>query len=57
MLQGTINGFWCCMVRWHRRQPVAIDIYVLNRRLKKRGPKVLEEIEPLLPTLEVFGGK
>lgn len=51
MLRGTANGWSLCVRRWNYRQPVPANIYRLNRRLKKRGPQVLSEIERFLPAI------
>ncbi|MCE9589817.1 MAG: glycosyltransferase [Planctomycetes bacterium] len=51
MVKGIAAGWGCCISRWGERDPVAMDVYRLSRRLKKAGPLRLEEIEPLLPPM------
>ena len=39
-----------CCFRWRtKRRPVAREVYRLHRSLKKCGPQLLSDIEPLLP--------
>ena len=52
MLLGTFTGCLDCLRYWNKRQPVPEKIYRLSRRLKKRGPLPLEEIEGMLPSLK-----
>jgi len=51
MMNGTASGFADIFRLWSERRPVARNIYQLHRTLKMRGPRLLEEIEPLLPCL------
>ena len=52
MLEGIARGYVDCF-RWRRkRRPVAREIYRLHRSLKKSGPQLLSDIEPLLPRLQ-----
>jgi glycosyltransferase involved in cell wall biosynthesis len=52
MMNGTATGYADIFRRWHDRQPVLPQIYRLHRALKKRGPQLLDEVEPLLPPLK-----
>jgi glycosyltransferase involved in cell wall biosynthesis len=51
MLRGVFSGFACLWKYRRDRKPVSAPIYWLHRKLKKKGPAKLEEIEHLLPTL------
>lgn len=51
MLRGTLSGYTYCWKYRSERAPVPMRIYRLQRRLKKRGPAILEEFEHLLPRL------
>jgi glycosyltransferase involved in cell wall biosynthesis len=51
MLRGTLSGYAGCWKYRRERKPVPSSIYLLHRRLKKRGPVALEFIEPMLPAL------
>jgi GT2 family glycosyltransferase len=48
-LHGIAAGYAVVMRRQHRRQPVSWPAYRMHRRLKKRGPFRLGDIEPELP--------
>jgi glycosyltransferase involved in cell wall biosynthesis len=54
MIYGMLCGYWDCVSNWSWRQPVPRNVYRLHRLLKKRGPKKLSDIEPLLPPLASF---
>ncbi|HEY6329612.1 MAG TPA: glycosyltransferase family A protein [Blastocatellia bacterium] len=51
MMQGTADGYASIISRWHERQPISPRVYNLHRQLKKKGPQLLEQIEPALPSL------
>ena len=51
-LLGMARGYVDCFRWWKKRDPVPSKIYRLHRLLKKRGPVLLSNIEPLLPKLE-----
>ena len=51
MLAGTISGYAQVWPLRHERQPVSPPVFRLHRRLKKRGPLRLEDIERDLPAL------
>jgi glycosyltransferase involved in cell wall biosynthesis len=58
MFKGVITGYGECVRHWHDRRPVPTHIYRLSRKLKKAGPLLLGDIEPLLPPIvaaEDFG--
>ncbi len=55
MIKGTATGYADIFRRWQERQPVPQTIYRLHRLLKKQGPKLLEEVEQLLPPLKKQG--
>jgi glycosyltransferase involved in cell wall biosynthesis len=48
MMRGMLSGYSDVFTRW-RCEPVSQNAYLLYRLLKKRGPKMLAEIEQLLP--------
>ena len=51
---GLAVGLWQSVLQWMRggRRPVSRNMYRLQRRLKKAGPRPLAEIESLLPQIE-----
>lgn len=49
VLGGTAAGYADIVRLWDKRQPVPREIYRLQRSLKKRGPRALEEIAHALP--------
>jgi hypothetical protein len=51
MISGTASGYTDIFRLWKERQPVLQDIYHLHRMLKKNGPQLLEDVEPLLPSI------
>lgn len=51
MMKGTASGYADIFRLWNERQPVLQEIYRLQRKLKKNGPQLLEDIEPLLPSI------
>ncbi|MEP7341838.1 MAG: glycosyltransferase [Acidobacteriota bacterium] len=51
MMNGTASGYANIFKRWHQRRPVTQSIYQLHRMLKKCGPQLLEDVEPLLPQI------
>ena len=51
MLKGIAQGYADCFDQWTNRQPVSAEVYNLHRRLKKRGPQLLSDIEQFLPPL------
>jgi len=51
MLRGTFSGYIGCWKYRREREPVSASIYKLHRRLKKKGPARLEELEQLLVPL------
>lgn len=52
MLSGIMNGYRDCVRNWSNRRPVPASIYRLHRRLKKKGPLRLEEIDRHLPPVQ-----
>jgi glycosyltransferase involved in cell wall biosynthesis len=55
MIAGTLSGYFDMCLNRPGRQPVSRSSYRLQRALKKRGPKTLDDIEPLLPPLSLSG--
>ena len=53
MISGILSGYLDMCSNRHWRQPVSRSSYRLQRALKKRGPKMLNDIEPLLPPLSL----
>ncbi len=51
MIKGTASGYADIFRLWNKRQPVSQNIYQLHRELKKNGPQLLEDVEPLLPSI------
>jgi glycosyltransferase involved in cell wall biosynthesis len=51
MLRGILSGYIDCWEHRYERTPVSGQIYRLQRRLKKKGPANLDELEHLLPKL------
>lgn len=51
MLHGLLSGFAGFWKYRRDRAPVPVPIYWLHRKLKKKGPARLEEIEHLLPAI------
>jgi DNA-binding transcriptional LysR family regulator len=51
MMHGTATGYADILRRRAERRPISPDIYLLHRRLKKQGPRLLEDIEHELPPL------
>lgn len=52
MLKGIGRGYADCFDQWKDRQPVSAEVYALHRRLRKRGPRLLSEIQERLPELD-----
>jgi glycosyltransferase involved in cell wall biosynthesis len=50
-VRGIVSGYSQMLFRRHCRQPVTRATYRLHRLLKKKGPKPLAEVEPLLPPM------
>jgi GT2 family glycosyltransferase len=48
MIRGILAGYWDCVLNWKWHEPVSRTTYRLHRLLKKRGPKKLIDIEPLI---------
>jgi hypothetical protein len=48
MIRGILAGYWDCVLNWKWHEPVSRSTYRLHRLLKKRGPKKLIDIEPLI---------
>jgi hypothetical protein len=55
MFAGVLSGYSDMLFNWRSRQPVSRSSYRLHRLLKKRGPRKLEDVEPLLPPLAWLG--
>lgn len=51
MVRGMLSGYADTVRLWRERAPVSAPAYRLHRKLKKQGPRVLSEIESLLPPL------
>jgi glycosyltransferase involved in cell wall biosynthesis len=51
MIRGLGRGYGAALANWRDRRPVSRATYDLFRRLKKAGPLLLSEIEPLLPPI------
>jgi len=50
-LKGLAIGFRSIFSEWSSREPVSIKTYRLFRKLRKRGPMKLQDIENILPHL------
>jgi GT2 family glycosyltransferase len=48
VIRGLLSGYWDCASNWNWHKPVSQATYRLHRLLKKRGPKTLIDVEPLL---------
>jgi glycosyltransferase involved in cell wall biosynthesis len=57
MMAGILSGYFDMCLNRHWRQPVSRSSYRLQRALKKRGPKTMDDIETLLPPLSSLGPK
>lgn len=53
MVRGTLAGYAAIPRLWNERAPVSAAVYRLHRELKKQGPCLLSEIEPMLPAIAV----
>jgi len=53
MIRGTFAGYTDLAQLWNERAPVSVAVYRLHRQLKKQGPRLLSEIEHLLPAIPV----
>jgi GT2 family glycosyltransferase len=53
MVRGTLSGYAAIGRVWNERDAVSAPVYRLHRNLKKRGPRLLSDIEPLLPPISV----
>jgi GT2 family glycosyltransferase len=51
MARGTLAGYADSARRWNERAPVSVPVYRLHRQLKKQGPRLLCEIEHMLPAI------
>src|SRR5262245_1328841 len=51
MIGGMFSGYWDSVWNWNWHKPVSPATYRLHRLLKKRGPKMLSDVEALLPPL------
>jgi len=54
MLAGIWSGYFDMCLNRHWRQPVSRSSYRLHRALKKRGPKMMDDVEPFLPPLTLL---
>jgi hypothetical protein len=52
MLRGIALGYWESIFNT-RVEPVSLSTYALHRLLKKRGPRMLSDIEHRLSALKV----
>jgi len=54
MLLGIVHGYTGSLRRWRERRPISVSVYRLHRKLKKDGPRTLDEIQgrlvPVKPT-------
>jgi GT2 family glycosyltransferase len=48
MIRGLLSGYWDCASNWNWHKPVSQATYRLHRLLRKRGPKTLTDVEPLI---------
>jgi glycosyltransferase involved in cell wall biosynthesis len=53
MVRGTLSGYAAIGRMWSKRDAVSASVYRLHRNLKKHGPRLLSDIEPLLPPISV----
>jgi glycosyltransferase involved in cell wall biosynthesis len=53
MARGILAGYRDSARYWKARAPVSLAAYRLHRALKKRGPRLLSDIENLLPPFKV----
>jgi GT2 family glycosyltransferase/glycosyltransferase involved in cell wall biosynthesis len=51
MLLGVLHGYAGSLQRWRERRPVSVQTYRLHRRLKKAGPRTLDDLGGELPPL------
>jgi hypothetical protein len=51
MIWGMLSGYWNCASNWRWHEPVSQAAYRMHRMLKKRGPKMLSELESFLPPM------
>jgi glycosyltransferase involved in cell wall biosynthesis len=51
MVRGILAGYGAMARLWSKRAPVPAPVYRLHRDLKKRGPRLLSEVEHLLPVI------
>jgi glycosyltransferase involved in cell wall biosynthesis len=51
IISGMLSGYRNCASNWDWHEPVSQAVYRMHRMLKKRGPKVLSELEPFLPPM------
>jgi GT2 family glycosyltransferase len=52
MMNGTASGYADIFRLWRQRRPVSTSVYRIHRMLKKRGPQLLDNVEPLLPNIQ-----
>lgn len=52
MLLGIVRGYLDSFRRWSDRRPVQRKTYRIHRSLKKRGPQLMADLEPMLSVLE-----
>lgn len=55
MIVGLVSGYRDCTSKRTRRAPVSPAIYRLHRMLKKGEPRLLRDIEGVLPSLTLVG--
>jgi glycosyltransferase involved in cell wall biosynthesis len=53
MLRGMLSAYTEILSNWRCHEPVSPRTYHLHRLLKKRGARMLSDIEPLLPALGI----
>jgi len=53
MLKGIWDGYRLGLKAWETRTPVDVRTYRLSRILKKKGPKLLTEINPMLSNPQI----
>jgi glycosyltransferase involved in cell wall biosynthesis len=55
MARGILTGYFEFARLWKARRPVSLAAYRLHRDLKKRGPRILSDIEGFLPPRHPLG--
>ena len=51
MVRGTLAGYATIPRLWNERAPVSASVYRLHRKLKTQGPRLLSQIEHMLPPI------